>query len=396
MKILHVTPTYFPATYWGGPIFTVYQLNNALAALPGVQLKVLTTDAAGPRVSDRLGEREKNREWAYEVKFSKRIAGACVAPGLLWQIVRYVRWATVVHLTATYSFPTIPTLLLCVFFRKPVLWSLHGAILNDQNKQEYEPEASIKRLLKSLWLKVCHALISPKRVAVHVTTDQERDSAKRVFPDARYVVVPNGVEIPDQVPPRGIRKADRPLRLMFIGRLAPVKGIENLLQAVAHVDVPFRLDVYGTTTVGQGGSDYGERLGDMAAQLGLLDSSVFFRGAVHGKDKEQAFHEADVCVVPSYSENFCIVVAEALAYGIPVIVSDRLDWGAVAEKGCGMVVPNDPRSLADAINAISRQNTVQMGRKGRSWMEREYNWEAIARRMWLAYADLAERDVVSV
>lgn len=53
-KILHITPAYYPATYWGGPIFSVWGLNNALVTLPGIELRVLTTDSAGPRVSDRV------------------------------------------------------------------------------------------------------------------------------------------------------------------------------------------------------------------------------------------------------------------------------------------------------------------------------------------------------
>ena len=47
MKILHITPAYYPATYWGGPIFSVYHLNNALATIPGIERKVLTTNSAG-------------------------------------------------------------------------------------------------------------------------------------------------------------------------------------------------------------------------------------------------------------------------------------------------------------------------------------------------------------
>ena len=54
MKILHVIPTFYPATYWGGPIYSVYGLCNSLARMPGVRLRVLTTDAAGPSLSDSV------------------------------------------------------------------------------------------------------------------------------------------------------------------------------------------------------------------------------------------------------------------------------------------------------------------------------------------------------
>ena len=97
---------------------------------------------------------------------------------------------------------------------------------------------------------------------------------------------------------------------------------------------------------------------------------------------------ADVCVIPSYSENFCIVVAEAMAMGLPVIVSDRLAWGEVAERGCGLVVGNDPDSLAEAIEEISTMELEKMGEAGWKWMRDDYRWEAIARNMYGTYQNL--------
>jgi len=75
MKVLHVTPTYYPASYWGGPIFSVYALNNALARLPDTTLKVLTTDAAGPKVPDRLDAESLDPELYpdQEVLFTRRV-----------------------------------------------------------------------------------------------------------------------------------------------------------------------------------------------------------------------------------------------------------------------------------------------------------------------------------
>lgn len=109
MKILHVTPSYYPATYWGGPIFSVYALNNALARLPDVTLKVLTTDSAGPRVSDCLNSEELNELYPnQQVVITRRIAGAAMSIELLKKLPGLVRWSDVVHLTASYSFPPFP------------------------------------------------------------------------------------------------------------------------------------------------------------------------------------------------------------------------------------------------------------------------------------------------
>jgi len=363
-------------------------MNNALAQLPGVELKVLTTDSAGPKVSDRLSEEEKRTPFPYEVIFSRRVAGACISPGLLMQLLKDIRWADVVHLTFTFSFPTIPTLFLCFLYQKPVVWSLRGAHLDDQNRQEYNPQGHTKHLIKAVWDGACRRLIPPQRVALHVTTGQEREAVARVYPDAHYAIVANGVEVPEALPARDAWLPDGRLRLMFMGRLAPKKGIENLLRAVSNVEVRVSLDVYGTSTVGQGGQNYGESLLDLAKKLKILDKKVHFRGLVDGEAKTRAFLEADVCVIPSYSENFCIVVAEALAMGLPVIVSDRLSWGEVEDRGCGLVVGNDPDSLAQSIQQIGGMDLKTMGKRGWEWMKDEYEWDGIAKSMHGVYRKL--------
>jgi len=391
MNVLHITPAYYPATYWGGPIFTVYHMNNALARIPGVELKVLTTDSAGPKISDRLSEEEKCEPFSYEVIFTRRIAGTSVSPGLLRKLPKWIRWADVVHLTATFSFPTIPTLFLCRMYGKPVVWSLRGALLDDQNRYHYDPQTRIKRGAKAAWLKICGRFIQPERVAIHVTTKQEREAATKVYPKANYAVVPNGVEVPEALPVRDVWLPDGRLRLMFMGRLAPKKGIENLLQAVAKVEVSVSLNVYGTSTVGQGGQNYGEGLVSLAKELGILGKKVRFCGHVDGETKTRAFMEANVCVVPSYSENFCIVVTEALAMGVPVIVSNRLAWNEVAKRGCGLVVGNDPNSLAEAFQKIRSMDLAGMGEKGWRWMQDNFTWDSIAKTMFELYQDIVDK-----
>ncbi len=389
MKILHITPAYYPATYWGGPIFTVCHLNNALADIPGVELKVLTTDSAGPKVSDRLSDKQKSTPFSYEVIFTRRIADASISPGLLKRLPELIRWADVVHLTATFSFPTIPTLALCRMTGKPVVWSLRGALLDDENRDEYNPQGLVRHLLKAGWLGICRQLIPPRRVTLHVTTEQERDAVAKIFPDAQFAIVPNGVEVPDAVPIREIWLPSGKLRLMFMGRLAPKKGIENLLRAVAKLKMPVSLDIYGAATVGQGGENYGKGLVKLAQELGLLDKKVRFRGLVNGKAKTRAFMEADVCVIPSYSENFCIVVAEALAHGLPVVVSKRLAWTEVANRGCGLVVDNEPDSLAAAIQQIGGMDLKKMGKRGWEWMRDGFRWDTIAGEMYGVYAEIS-------
>jgi glycosyltransferase involved in cell wall biosynthesis len=97
-------------------------------------------------------------------------------------------------------------------------------------------------------------------------------------------------------------------------------------------------------------------------------------GHIVGHKKEHAFEEADVLVVPSYTENFGIVVTEALARGIPVIASTGTPWQKLEEVGCGLWVANDPKSLATAIETMNQLPLKQLGEKGRAWMQKEFDW----------------------
>jgi len=383
MKILHIIPSHYPATYWGGPIFSVYHMNNALARIPGVELKVLTTDAAGPGVSDRLTEDEKREPFPYEVIFTRRIAGASVSTELLKYLPVLIRWADVVHLTAFYSFPTIPSLILCRMYGKPLVWSLRGALLYDQNCYLYAPPTILITFLKVIWRKICHWCLSSERVLLHVTSEQEREASEKVYPGARFIVISNGVNVSETLPEREGWVPEGQLRLMYLGRLSSVKGIENLLQAVARVNIPVFLNLYGT-----GDKEYSNNLVALAKELGILDKKVKFCGHVNGEAKSQAFLNADVCVVPSYSENFCIVVAEALAMGLPVIVSNRLAWDEVEARGCGLVVGNDPESLAVAIEKIREMDLARMGEKGWLWMKEKFTWKRVAKNMFDVYRRL--------
>jgi glycosyltransferase involved in cell wall biosynthesis len=119
-----------------------------------------------------------------------------------------------------------------------------------------------------------------------------------------------------------------------------------------------------------------------------LSRRVHFSGQVEGEAKSLAFWNADICVVPSYTENFAMVVAEALAHGVPVVASRGTPWKELVERQCGLWVENDPPSLVKAITEMRGRNLSQMGKNGRQWMEQSFSWGAVAGRMHAVYTKL--------
>ena len=375
MKVLHVTPTFFPATFFGGPIYSLLGLCAALTRLGVVDLRVLTTDSSGPSRHDRLAVIDffVRRPEGYRVYYCQKTWGKEFSVRLLLRLVSMVRWADVVHLTSAYSFSTLPTLLLCRLMRKPVVWSPRGAL------QRWE--GSTRPLLKRIWEMICNWLLSPQRSALHVTSQNEAEESRRRITRARVEIVGNGVEIPSVLGERAWR-LDGTLRLLYIGRLHPKKGIENLLQALGALD-----DNVMLTVCGAGEPAYETSLKNLVHTLGL-GARARFQGHVDGERKSTAFREADICVVPSFTENFAMVVAEALAHGVPVIASRGTPWKELVRRDCGLWVENDPVSLVQAITEMRNRNLGQMGRNGRQWMQESFSWEVVAARMYAIYRSL--------
>jgi glycosyltransferase involved in cell wall biosynthesis len=195
-------------------------------------------------------------------------------------------------------------------------------------------------------------------------------------------LIPNGVDVPAD-----LDRIDRQgeLRLLFIGRLDPKKGIESLLAACRLVDSepPWRLAI-----AGWGSPEYVSQLKERIHALGL-ENRVELVGEVLSEAKKRLFENSDVAVVPSHTENFAIVVAEALAHGVPVIASKGTPWNRLEEMKCGLWVDNDPVILADAIRNISTMPLQRMGMVGREWMQNEFSWRTVSEKMLDLYRQCA-------
>lgn len=378
MRVLHITPAYYPAGYWGGPIYSVYSLCNALVTHPDVTLRVLTTDAAGPRRSSAVDVTGFPMHYpgGYEVFFCRRRWAASVSPRMLLLLWPMIQWADVVHLTAVYSSPTIPTLLICRLLGKPVVWSPRGAL------QRWE--GTTRPWLKRVWDLFCRSLVHQRRSVLHVTSSEERQASALRIPGVVSIVIPNGVDLPE-LDSKRLWKPEGKLRLFYLGRLHPIKGLENLFQALTQLQESASLVICG-----EGDSTYSTSLRRLAREL-ELDGCVTFRGHIEVEERISAFMGADVCVVPSFSENFGMVVAESLAHGVPVVVSRGAPWRRVESERCGLWVDNSPEGLANAIRNIGSMPLEEMGRAGRKWMEREYGWRGISVRMAGLYRDLCQK-----
>lgn len=216
---------------------------------------------------------------------------------------------------------------------------------------------------------------------LHATSDQEFEDIRRAGLRAPVLVAPNGIDLPLL----GERRHAASVRsLLFLSRLHPVKGIENLLSAWAELEE--RYPDWCLKVVGPGEPEYVASLMARTASLGM--SRVEFGGPLYGDEKVAAYQAASIFVLPSHSENFGMAVAEALANECPVVVGKGAPWSGLEREDCGWWVANDPVSLREALAAAMMLSDIKrrtMGERGRAWMARDFSWDSVAESFEAAY-----------
>ena len=174
---------------------------------------------------------------------------------------------------------------------------------------------------------------------------------------------------------------------LFVGRIYPVKGLPMLVEAWARVrPVGWEMKIVGPDEAG-----HQSEVEALIREAGL-GADFEFAGALEGDALHQAYDNADLLILPSYTENFGMVVAEALAHGCPVIASQGSPWSGLLEHGCGWWPAVSSDGLADALQeatSLARDQLELMGVKGRLWMQRDFSWEQSAKKMRDVYESVA-------
>jgi glycosyltransferase involved in cell wall biosynthesis len=224
--------------------------------------------------------------------------------------------------------------------------------------------------------------------ALHATSELEAGEIRAAGIGVPIAVIPNGVDIPP-LPARDPAAPGRTRRFLFLSRIHPKKGLETLVEAW-RVARPA-----GWELVIAGPDERGHRaeIERRARALGT-DSGIRFREAVPDPEKWDLYGAADVFVLPTSSENFGGVVAEALASAVPVITTRATPWSSLVEGRCGWWTELGVEPLAAAIGeAASLPDTArrEMGARGRRLVEERFGWPSIARRMLEVYEWLAGR-----
>jgi glycosyltransferase involved in cell wall biosynthesis len=366
MKILHVISSVNPAG--GGPIEGIKQLGTSLTGA-GHRVEVASLDHPDapylkecPLPVHPLGPAKLHYAFASRLipwlRANRRQYNAVVVNGI-WQYHSFAAWR-VLHKSST-----------------PYVVFTHG-MLDPWFKKQYP----LKHLKKWMYWPWAEYRVLRDAKAVLFTSEEERALARSSFWMYRCneVVVNYGTARPEGDPRLCLEEffgrypALRGKKLaLFMGRIHPKKGCDLVIEAFAKVLGPhpeWHLVIAGPDQVG-----WQEVLNGRAEQLGLA-SRITWAGMVHGAMKWGALRAAEVFLLPSHQENFGIVIAEALAAGVPSLISNKVNiWREVEADGAGIGSEDTLKGTCALLQSyldMSAENKIAMRQAARDCFEKRF------------------------
>jgi glycosyltransferase involved in cell wall biosynthesis len=382
--VLHVIPSL--STKRGGPSTAVQTLGSALATA-GLKITIATTNDDGQgTLNVRLGS-PSIENGVTVIRFKRSVRFYTISPPLARWLRRNVREFDLVHIHALFSFPSITAARAARRRGVPYIIAPVGTLARWGRTHRHP-------LMKRVSLFLFERRIMRHASAMQFTSEKEKSEALEIASTRHPVVVPNPVDAPTDGSPEAIFKRFPVLRerrvILFLSRIDQTKGLDILIESLTTVRETFP-DV-ALLIAGSGDAKLERRLRDLSNTLGL-DDEILWTGFVTGEDKAAAFSVAEIAVLPSRSESFGIAAVEALAEGIPVVVSNGV---AIANhlnaSGAALLCEQDPMSLAKSICTLLSDEELrrQLSDNGQKLVRADYSPASVAQQLVALYEECLE------
>lgn len=383
MKVLHVVDSVNLAT--GGTSQSTTALADALTSL-GCETTLLAHNyiALGDIVQTRLAKQETVP--ARQIPFR---LGAW-APGFSKKLELLAKTADLIHNHGLW----LPTNRMARRAAQkksiPYVISTRGMLEGWSLRFKNLRKSIVWNLIEKNNLSAAHCL--------HATSEMELQSLRMVGLRHPIAVIPNGVTAPVFLSQEESLSLFPQLKgrrvILFLSRLHPKKGIDDLLNCWQRLHTKYREWILVIAGDRENGSP------DYASEVKMrgIHPFVYFSGDVRGDKKSALFNLAEIFVLPTKSENFGIAIAEALAAGVPVITTTAAPWSLLQKEKCGWWIKPEEKHLVDTLDealSMDSRELRTMGLRGKALMEKDFTWEAAAKKMIEVYQWLVgEKNVV--
>lgn len=221
---------------------------------------------------------------------------------------------------------------------------------------------------------------------IHALCEQEFRDIKKLAPNVPVAIIPNGVYLPKAETNSAYTNSEK--QILFLGRIHPKKGLENLIRAWGNIkEHNWKLVIAGVDENG-----YEDYLKKIVLELNL--NNVEFVGPVFGKEKEALLMSSSAFILPSFSEGLPMSILEAWSYKLPVLMTPQCNLETGFNAGAAIEIDSSVSGIKDGILklfSMKNENVIDMGLKGYELVNSEYTWDKVGDKMEKLYLWLIDK-----
>ena len=366
ISVIHVVSNLHSSS--GGPSRSIVQLTDALAKKEELSVTLFSQKLQGEKVMHSKESKVNNIVFKTNSRLSIKFS---IVPFYRFYKLVKKNKPSIIHSHGIWTMLNHWTVFLARRNKIPYIVHTRGMLMPQALNFKTIKKNIAMMLFQRSDLKFADILIA--------TSNAERDSLRDLGFLQPIAVIPNGIDLnhfKNTYNSRSDLKKDSQRTVLFLSRIHPIKGILNLIKAWANISTDgWRLKIAGPDEVGH--------LKDILLLIEELNisHSVEYIGEIIENDKSRVFKEADLFILPTLSENFGIVVLEAMLHGIPVITTKAAPWSDLEKFNYGWWVESTDSALSKALQEailLEDNERIKMGLRAREYA-RGYDWNLIAK-----------------
>jgi glycosyltransferase involved in cell wall biosynthesis len=359
-KILFVT-THFPPDYhFGGIVESGSKLLEEMRKIDS-SISLVCVSKTPDKVRELLNENDLCAKSNFYHDWGISIS-------LIFSLWNKVREADVCYINGIVTFPVTLATIYCILLNKKFIVATRGSL---------EPwRVNYKKWKKHFYYNYIVLPLIKKASAVHVTAKEEQFGVQQFGYNGNFVVIPNGIKLEDyaKISPFIESEYKGKFNILFLSRISKVKGLDILTEAFDLFQSKYNIKDAILLLVGPDNENYLKTLNIVE------ESNIKYLGSVYNEEKINLMRSVDLFVLPSYSENFGNVVAEAMASECPVITTTGTPWEIIEKINCGIYIEPDVNQLVAAIYKIYStpiEERKSMGKRGKEYVFNNFDWKVI-------------------